>query len=115
MESGALNPGAFEPMSAVLLPRFCTRSEESSRIDLRTSDLCANAGFAFHCGYPLSPPPSLSEEINGARRRGQGIQRHPQPGNPINQRMLRAGQETWAGCQKPQGSFSFNFCLLFDS
>ena len=119
MENGALNPGAFEPMSAVHLPRFCTRSEESSRTDLRTSDLCANEGFAFHCGYSLSPPPSLSEEISGARRRPpqveQGIQRHPQPGNPVNQRMLRAGQETWAGCQKPQASFSFNFCLLFDS
>jgi len=77
MESGALIPGAFEPMSTVYLSRFCTQSEESSRIDLRTSDLCENAAFAFHCWYYLSRPPSLSEEISGARRSGQGIQRHP--------------------------------------
>lgn len=115
MESGALIPGAFEPMSTAYLPRFCTRSGESSRIDLRTPDLCENAAFAFHCWYYLSWPPSLSKEISGARRRGQGIHRHPRPGNPINQRMLRAGQENWAGCQTPQGSFSCNFCLPFDS
>lgn len=45
---------------------------------------------------------------------GQNIQGHPQPGNPINHRMLRARQETWAGRQTTSGKLLFQPRLLFD-
>ena len=56
MESGALIPGAFEPMSTVYLSRFCTQSEESSRIDLRTSELCESSFCLSLLVLPVPAP-----------------------------------------------------------
>lgn len=61
MRIGTLIPGANDTMSAIPFPRFCSLSEEGSRIYLKMLDRCMSAGFAFYWCYHLfhvaSPSP----------------------------------------------------------